>query len=70
MPRHEAVDFDYERRRDVCRRLADGRRGKIIAGGQTLGAAAGDALGAAGLVIDINRIDALRGIAARRTTAS
>src|SRR5579863_7913416 len=63
----KAAEFDYARAAtvdEVCR-LLDGARGegKIIAGGQTLVPLLVMRLTRPTLVIDINRIDALKGIA-------
>ncbi|HXQ52336.1 MAG TPA: FAD binding domain-containing protein [Stellaceae bacterium] len=62
------VDFDYERPVSVdalCRRLAEAREdAKIIAGGQTLVPLLAMRLARPALLLDINRIAALDGIAA------
>ncbi len=61
----KAVDFDHECPAsidEVCRRLAAGGDGKIIAGGQTLVPLMAMRLARPALLLDINRIAALQGI--------
>lgn len=65
----KAADFDYARAGtvdEICRLLADAKgEGKIIAGGQTLVPLLVMRLTRPVLVIDINRVDELKGIAAK-----
>src|SRR5579862_2986398 len=62
----KAAEFDYARAasvEEICRLLASaGGEGKIIAGGQTLVPLLVMRLARPTLVIDINRVDALRGL--------
>src|SRR5215471_13384274 len=66
----KAAEFDYARAstvEEVCSLLADANGdGKIIAGGQTLVPLLVMRLARPTLVIDINRIDALKGIVAEK----
>jgi CO/xanthine dehydrogenase FAD-binding subunit len=62
----KAAEFDYARAgtvEEICRLLADARgEGKIIAGGQTLVPLLVMRLARPALVVDINRVDELKGI--------